>query len=313
MPILWLLFRREAVPSKKQPPPPPPPTKQHPAKQRDPSPPPPPPSSIPSWRRHPLTRLQWLRQRIRAQRWDYDHDQRRIPELVSSIDEPSVGLEPRPSLFTSPLGYFRYNRKIDCRVMARQRSMREIVALKGFEAEKLYNLRSSSPVASLSSTRSTAVDDHEDLTLSETVERAVVHIFWALGWLSDWTRYRLFELLVKCLLWKGAQWIRRIYVWWLGGTMAWTIECYAMPPAPCSALALRIGGRTEEMDQELVPVVGELERAQKVIEHALAHKGTGRDSVKCSVGDLARLSWSMFNASWRMSRIYICIAKQKLL
>lgn len=311
MPFFWLPFRREALPSKKQPPPE---TKQHPAKQRDPSPPPPPPSSTPSWRRHPLTRLQWLRQRIRAQRWDYDHDQRRITELVSSIDEPSVGLEPRPSFFRSPLGYLRYNRKINRRTMARQRSMREIAALKGFEAENLYNLGLSSPVAGLpSSTRSSAVEDHDDLTLSETIERAVVHFCWAIGWFMDWSMYRSLDLAVKCLLWKGAQWLRRIYVWWLGGTMAWAIECYAMPPVPCSALALKIAGRMEEVNQQLAQVVEELERSQKVIEHALIRKGIGRDSAKCSIGDLARLSGSMFKVSWRMSRIYICIAKKKLL
>lgn len=198
--------------------------------------------------------------------------------------------------------------------MARQRSMREIVALKGFETEKLYKLRSSSPVANLSSaTRSSVADNHEDMTLSEIMERAVAHILWALGWYLDWMKYRILELLVKFLLWNGAQWLRRIHVWWIGGTMAWTIECYAMPELPCSALALRMGGRTEEMDQQLAPVVRELERAQKVIEHAIIRKGIGRDSVKCSIGDLARLSWSMFNVSWRMSQIYISIAKQKLL
>lgn len=96
--------------------------------------------------------------------------------------------------------------------------------------------------------------------------------------------------------------------------MAWTIECYAMPPVPCSVLALSSeGGIVEEVDKQLGPVVEELEKAQKVIVNAIARKGTGRASVRCSVGDLALLSDSMCRISWRMSLIYLSIAKERLL
>ncbi|KAK8138001.1 hypothetical protein PG984_001381 [Apiospora sp. TS-2023a] len=276
MPIFWLLSRLKALLNEE---------------------PPPPTSPTPTWRHHPLTSLRWLHQRIRAERWDYSLDH------LSSLDGPSPYLEPCPSFFTSPLGYLRCSRK----VMARQRSIREIVGLKGLEVEDLYNLKSSSSI------RSSAEMYHKDLTLSESLERAVAHGFWAVGWLVDWMMYGSVHLFIKCFFWKGAQWLRRIYVWWYDGTMAWAIECYAMPPVPCSALALKINGRREPVDQRLAPVVGELEKAHYMIRRASIRKGISRDSVKCSIGDLARLSWSLFKVSWRMSHIYISMAMGKLL
>ncbi|KAK8050179.1 hypothetical protein PG994_011909 [Apiospora phragmitis] len=295
----WSPFRRETLPSKKQPP------KQHPLQQSEP------PPLIPSWRRRPFTRLRWLRQRIRAERCDYDQDQSLKIEPATSIDEPSLGLEERPPFFDAPWTYLFWKQLANFRTFPRSRSMREIIALKGLEVKDLYN-RHRPPRRGASRYSSSVLED-QNLTLSDAIERAVAHLFWAAGWRVDWLLYRTFEWAVKSLLWKTAQWIRRIFVFWAYGTMAWTVECYAVPPIPGSALALRFDGGAGEADQQLGPVIEELERAQKVIDHAIVYKGLGFDSVKCSVGDLARLSDSMRKVSWRMSLIYASIVKRKLL
>ncbi|KAK6842883.1 hypothetical protein PG987_003743 [Apiospora arundinis] len=310
--FFWPSFcRGEALPSKKQQQQQPSPgPKQKPAKKSEP------PSSIPSWSRHPFTRFRWFRRRIRAQRWDYD--QSHSSSLVSSLDEPSPGLPERPSFFRSPSGYFHYWQLVDFLSKPRQRSIREMLALKGLEVQDLYNLFHPPP----SHCRSAGVSQSlhhplpsaflEDRNLSEIIERALTHFFWAIGWLSDRQAHRTYDWIVKHLLWKKVHWIRRAYVWWARGNMAWSIECYGMGPVPCSALALRADDHEKEADRELFPVVKELERAQRVILRAIAVKGTGQSSVKCSVGDLAQLYDSLWKVSWRMSRIYLSIAVKKL-
>ncbi|KAK8125908.1 uncharacterized protein PG998_001667 [Apiospora kogelbergensis] len=263
----------------------PPPKKQQAPKQK-PAEKSEPPSSIPSWRRHPLTRLRWFRRHIRAQRWNYDHQE---TSLAWSLDQPSPGLPERPSFFESPLAHLHYKQLTDLLSMPRQRSIREMIALKGLEVEELYNrsrpsrprcCRRAGPSYSLVADPASLVGD-ENLKLSEAIERAMAHICWAFGWLSDRQAYRSYDWIVKNLLWKKVQWIRRTYVWWAHGNMAWTIECYAMPPVPCSVLALSSeGGIVEEVDKQLGPVVEELEKAQKVIVNAIARKGTGRASCR---------------------------------
>ncbi|KAK8088433.1 hypothetical protein PG997_003394 [Apiospora hydei] len=292
-PSFWPFSRRGALPSKKR------------------------ETSIPSWKRHPFTRYRWLRQRIRAERFDYDCDMdlsidepHREP---TSIDEPSRGLE-RPSFFDSPWRWLFFRFLVHSFVLSpRQRSIREILGNKGFEVRDLLNRRHPPPRSGGSQSHPPASAGGQGLSFSDVFEKTVFHFVCAIGWYQDWLLYTSFEWYVKTVLWHSAQFIRRIFPFWAQGTMAWKIECYAMNPVPGTLVAQRYDGGYRDRDPELGPIIDELEKAQKVIENALAYKGFGLDSVKCSVGDLARLSDSLRKISWMLHGIYKTMAKKMLL
>ncbi|KAK8055654.1 hypothetical protein PG993_000881 [Apiospora rasikravindrae] len=304
-PSFWPFSRRDALPSKKRP------LKQRPGQQTERE------SPIPSWQRHPFTRLRWLRQRIRAERFDYDCDQtlsidspQREPTFV---DEPSHGLE-RPSFVTLPRRYIFFRFLVNnFAEFPRQRSLREILNNKGFEVRDLLNRRRPPPRSGGPQAHSSPAVEEHGLSLSDALEKTVSHFVWAIGWYQDWLLYAGFDWYVKTILWHSAQFIRRIFPFWAQGTMAWKIECYAMHPVPGTAMAQRYDGGVRERDPQLGPVVDELKRAQKVIERALLYKGFGLDSVKCSVGDLARLSGSLYKISRMLSGFYMGMARKMLL
>ncbi|KAI0023995.1 hypothetical protein F4780DRAFT_687507 [Xylariomycetidae sp. FL0641] len=260
----------------------------------------PPTAKTPSYARNPLSRLQWLRARIGAERHDH---------VVLSASAFGTGTRTsvwRPTEAVSGTPRPR-----------RARSFHEMLGRKLVEAEEAADLVAAAgeaEVVSYPSSRSQLrypscgqESAASAPALSSLLERAVEHTFLMAWWLAEWAAYALADYVLAALL-PPCRWAWASEApWWWGPTVcAWWAEVVVVrAPAPVSTTT-----------HESLKRVAQLVHRGDMVVYAAAARRANPDRWGVVAGcleDLVELTRVLWNISWCFVCFYLWAARRRAL